>query len=136
MFIFNFYKLTNKTYFHVICFFIMTIKYYLADAFTDQQFLGNPAGICMMEGPAQEQWMQALAGEINQPATAFLYPYKDGFYARWFSPKKEIMLCGHATIATTHILYEQGIVQEGSIIKYYYKNGLLEAKQDGLLLEV
>ena len=74
------------------------------DAFTDTPFAGNPAAVCLLDGPADEAWMQALAGEMNLSETAYLYPVEDGFNLRWFTPAAEVDLCGHATLASTHAL--------------------------------
>ena len=72
------------------------------DAFTDTPFAGNPAAVCLLDGPADEAWMQALAGEMNLSETAYLYPVEDGFNLRWFTPAAEVALCGHATLASAH----------------------------------
>jgi len=74
------------------------------DAFTDTPFAGNPAAVCLLDGPADEAWMQALAGEMNLSETAYLYPVEDGFNLRWFTPAAEVDLCGHATLASAHAL--------------------------------
>ena len=74
------------------------------DAFTDTPFAGNPAVVCLLDGPADEAWMQALAGEMNLSETAYLYPVEDGFNLRWFTPAAEVDLCGHATLASAHAL--------------------------------
>ena len=74
------------------------------DAFTDTPFAGNPATVCLLDGPADEAWMQALAGEMNLSETAYLYPVEDGFNLRWFTPAAEVDLCGHATLASAHAL--------------------------------
>ena len=74
------------------------------DAFTDTPFAGNPAAVCLLDGPADEAWMQALAGEMNLSETAYLYPVEDGFNLRWFPPAAEVDLCGHATLASAPAL--------------------------------
>ena len=74
------------------------------DAFTDTPFAGNPAAVCLLDGPADEAWMQALAGEMNLSETAYLYPVEDGFNLRWFTPAAEVDLCSHATLASAHAL--------------------------------
>ncbi|MFI5267629.1 MAG: PhzF family phenazine biosynthesis protein, partial [Chloroflexota bacterium] len=76
----------------------MSIPLYQVDAFTDRPFSGNPAGVCLLEGPAGEAWMQALGAEMNLSEAAFLHPEGDGFRLRWFTPSVEVALCGHATL--------------------------------------
>ena len=69
------------------------------DAFTDRPFGGNPAGVCLLDRPADPSWMQHVAAEMNLAETAFLVPRDGGFDLRWFTPTVEIGLCGHATLA-------------------------------------
>ena len=76
------------------------------DAFTARAFAGNPAAVCLLEGPAGEAWMQSLASEMNLSETAFLHPNGDGYALRWFTPVAEVALCGHATLASAHALWE------------------------------
>src|SRR4051812_20221275 len=78
------------------------------DAFTDRPFRGNPAAVCLLPGPADESWMQDVAREMNLSETAFLHPEGDHFRLRWFTPAVEVDLCGHATLASAHVLWEQG----------------------------
>ncbi len=81
---------------------------YQVDAFTDVPFKGNPAAVCLLEDPAPDDWMQALAAEMNLSETAFLLPEteKDGWSLRWFTPAMEVDLCGHATLASAKVLFE------------------------------
>jgi PhzF family phenazine biosynthesis protein len=76
------------------------------DAFTDRPFGGNPAMVCLLPGPVGDGWMQRAAAELNQPATAFLHDRR----LRWFTPAVELPMCGHATLATAHVLYEAGLL--------------------------
>ena len=76
------------------------------DAFTDRPFAGNPAAVCLLRKAAPDSWMQALAAEMNLSETAFPLPEGDGYRLRWFTPTVEVDLCGHATIATSHALWE------------------------------
>jgi PhzF family phenazine biosynthesis protein len=78
------------------------------DAFTGEPFRGNPAAICLLDEPGEERWMQALAAEMNLSETAFVVPRDDGFDLRWFTPTSEVELCGHATLASAHALWETG----------------------------
>lgn len=85
----------------------MGIKIYQVDAFTDKMFRGNPAAICILLQPLDEKWAQDVAGEMNLSETAFLYKEGDGYHLRWFTPTVEVDLCGHATLASDHILWEE-----------------------------
>jgi PhzF family phenazine biosynthesis protein len=82
---------------------------YQVDAFADRPFAGNPAGVCLLDGPADPAWMQAVAAEVNVAETAFTHAIGDGRWAlRWFTPTVEVPLCGHATLATAHVLRTLG----------------------------
>ncbi len=102
---------------------------YQVDAFTDKPFSGNPAAVCILDIPADEVWMQQVALEMNLSETAFLYPEKDGYNLRWFTPTVEVDLCGHATLATAHILFEQKILLEEQTAVFYTKSGKLTAQK-------
>lgn len=106
------------------------------DAFTDKPFSGNPAAVCILEKAADETWMQNIALENNLSETAYLYPEKDGFNLRWFTPAVEVELCGHATLASSHILWEQGILSPDKEAVFYTKSGELRARkvQNGIEL--
>ncbi len=81
--------------------------FFQVDAFTDTPFAGNPAAVCVLDGPAEEAWMQAVAMEMALSETAFCHPTEagDGTWGlRWFTPTVEVALCGHATLATAHVL--------------------------------
>ncbi|WP_319508690.1 PhzF family phenazine biosynthesis protein [uncultured Methanolobus sp.] len=103
-------------------------KIYQIDAFTDKPFHGNPAGVCILEEPADDKWMQNVAKEMNLSETAFLYPENDGYNLRWFAPDAEVDLCGHATLASAHVLWEKGYTRKDEILKFFTKSGLLTAK--------
>jgi PhzF family phenazine biosynthesis protein len=108
------------------------MKIYQVDAFTDKPFKGNPAGVCILESEPTNKWMQDIACEMNLAETAFLLPMNDGYSLRWFTPNSEIDLCGHATLASAHILLEKGYTSEDQEVNFYTKSGLLTAKsQDG-----
>ena len=107
------------------------MKVYQVDAFTDVMFKGNPAGVCILPGPAHEKWMQDIAMEMNLSETAFLYRQDDGFTLRWFTPDEEVDLCGHATLASAHILWETGILDIKKDAVFYTKSGELWACKDG-----
>ncbi|MFZ4508224.1 MAG: PhzF family phenazine biosynthesis protein [Fimbriimonas sp.] len=108
----------------------MSQPLYLVDAFAHRPFTGNPAAICPLEGPSDEAWMQSLALEMNQPETAYFWPETDGYRLRWFTPEIEVDLCGHATLASAHILWEVGLTQE-SEIRFQTRSGTLVASRDG-----
>jgi predicted PhzF superfamily epimerase YddE/YHI9 len=100
------------------------------DAFTERPFGGNPAMVCLLPEPASDGWMQRAAAELNQPATAFLHDRR----LRWFTPAVELPLCGHATLATAHVLYEAGLVAPADPIVFQTVSGPLRAwRQDGLV---
>ena len=86
------------------------MKIYQVDSFTKEPFKGNPAGVCILDKPADETWMQNVALEMNLSETAFLYELENGFNLRWFTPTVEVDLCGHATLASAHILWVKGIL--------------------------
>ncbi len=113
----------------------MTIPIYQVDAFADKPFAGNPAGVCILDGPADEVWMQSVAMEMNLSETAFVVPREGGdFDLRWFTPAVEVALCGHATLATSHILWETGILKREEVARYHTQSGVLQARQvDGLI---
>jgi PhzF family phenazine biosynthesis protein len=108
----------------------MAIPMYQVDAFTDEPFKGNPAGVCLLAGPKEDSWMQSVAAEMNLSETAFVWPEKEGFRLRWFTPKVEVELCGHATLATSHILWETGVLARNREAKYKTMSGFLGARLD------
>lgn len=110
----------------------MGTKLYLVDAFTDRPFAGNPAAVCMLVEAAGEEWMQNVAREMNLSETAFLQPQADGYGLRWFTPATEVELCGHATLASAHILWEAGFLPRSHEARFYTASGLLTARwRDG-----
>lgn len=102
------------------------------DAFTDTVFTGNPAAVCLLPEPRGEVWMQRLASEMNLSETAFLARRGDGaFDLRWFTPAVEVALCGHATLASAHVLREQGACPPGAAIRFHTRSGVLTASFGG-----
>ena len=81
------------------------IRIFQVDSFTNRPFSGNPAGVCLLDSPRDSDWMQKVAEEMNLSETAFLSAEEDGFNLRWFTPTVEVDLCGHATLASAHILW-------------------------------
>jgi len=114
----------------------MASPLFQVDAFTDEPFKGNPAGVCLLRWPVEAAWMQSVAAEMNLAETAFLCPEGDGFRLRWFTPKVEVKLCGHATLATAHILWEQGLLAADREARFETLSGLLTARRDGDLIEL
>jgi len=106
------------------------------DAFTDKPFAGNPAAVCILPGPGDEGWMQHVAREMNLSETAFLYRQGDGFRLRWFTPALEVDLCGHATLASAHVLWEEGHLKPGEQARFYTRSGLLTAERRGEWIEL
>lgn len=104
------------------------MKIYQVDAFTDQPFKGNPAGVCILEEKQTDEWMQNVASEMNLAETAFLFPMDQGYSLRWFTPNSEVDLCGHATLASAHILFEKGYLKKEQEAHFHTKSGLLTAK--------
>ena len=103
------------------------MKIYQVDAFTDKPFTGNPAGVCVLPGPKDDTWMQNVAREMNLSETAFLQQQADGFRLRWFTPAVEVELCGHATLASAHILWETGLLARNESARFHTLSGLLTA---------
>lgn len=106
------------------------------DAFTDRPFAGNPAAVCILPGPKSEHWMQQVAREMNLSETAFLVRQDDGYHLRWFTPAVEVDLCGHATLASAHVLWEAGHLEPGEPARFYTRSGLLTAERKGHLIEL
>src|SRR3954452_7718652 len=112
----------------------MALPIYTVDAFTDRPFRGNPAAVCPLgaDDRAEPQWMQALAAEMNVSETAFVRPRADGsFDLRWFTPTVEVDLCGHATLAAAHVLWEFGALPATREARFHTKSGQLPARQRG-----
>ena len=114
----------------------MSVKIYHIDAFTAKAFKGNPAGVCLLEHPMVDTWMQSVAMEMSLSETAFLIRQADGYNLRWFTPKVEVDLCGHATLASSHVLFETGGARYDTVIRFYTKSGLLTATLDDGWIEL
>jgi len=104
---------------------------YQVDAFTDTPFRGNPAAVCLLEEERTPEWMQAVAAEMNLSETAFVRVLEEGFDLRWFTPTTEVNLCGHATLATAHVLWEAGWLAPGSDALFQSRSGPLKARRTG-----
>jgi PhzF family phenazine biosynthesis protein len=101
------------------------------DAFTDRPFAGNPAAVCILERARDAEWMQRVALEMNLSETAFLVPAADGYDLRWFTPEVEIDLCGHATLGSAHVLWEDGHLAPDAEARFHTRSGLLTCRRDG-----
>ena len=112
------------------------MKIYQVDAFTDKPFTGNPAGVCVLPASKDDAWMQAVAREMNLAETAFLMKQADGFNLRWFTPTVEVELCGHATLASAHILWEIGRLPLAAPARFHSLSGLLTAVRKGNAIEL
>jgi PhzF family phenazine biosynthesis protein len=106
------------------------------DAFTDRPFAGNPAAVCLLSSPRDDAWMQAVAREMNLSETAFLLPVQDGFSLRWFTPLVEVDLCGHATLASAHVLWETCALKADEQARFHTRSGLLTAQRQGGWIEL
>ncbi len=106
------------------------------DAFTDTPFAGNPAAVCILPQPYDEHWMQNVAREMNLSETAFLLQQPDGFNLRWFTPAVEVDLCGHATLASAHVLWESGHLKPHEQARFHTRSGLLTAERKGVWIEL
>ena len=106
------------------------------DAFTDKAFGGNPAAVCVLPAPRDEQWMQAVAREMNLSETAFLVPREGDYDLRWFTPTVEVDLCGHATLASAHVLWETGQLNTDKQARFHTRSGVLTATRRGDWIEL
>ncbi|HHY15696.1 MAG TPA: PhzF family phenazine biosynthesis protein [Firmicutes bacterium] len=112
------------------------MKIYQVDAFTEEPFRGNPAVVCVLDSAPSEKWMQDVAAEMNLPETAFLIPVNNAYTLRWFTPNSEVDLCGHATLASAHILWERGYLGADQEAVFRTKSGTLLAKRDGCWIQL
>ncbi len=101
------------------------------DAFTNHPYGGNPAAVCLLESPCTDAWKQDVAREMNLSETAFLERDRDGFRLRWFTPQTEVDLCGHATLAAAHVLWEQGVLKRTEAARFFTRSGPLKAERTG-----
>jgi PhzF family phenazine biosynthesis protein len=104
------------------------------DAFTDRPFAGNPAAVCLLPSPRETAWMEQVGREMNLAETAFLVRRPDGFDLRWFTPAAEVDLCGHATLASAHVLWEEGHLATSEMARFHTRSGVLTASRAGNLI--
>ncbi|MCU1274862.1 MAG: phenazine biosynthesis protein PhzF family [Bryobacterales bacterium] len=106
------------------------------DAFTAKPFAGNPAAVCVLPSARDAIWMQNVAREMNLSETAFLVRDADGFQLRWLTPAVEVDLCGHATLASAHVLWDEGHLNPGQQARFQTRSGLLTADKRGEWIEM
>lgn len=115
----------------------MPVRIVQVDAFSSRPFAGNPAAVCVLKEAAPDGWMRDVAREMNLSETAFLVPktaapQTDGYHLRWFTPAVEVDLCGHATVASAHVLWEDGHLPLAVQARFHTRSGLLTAdRRDG-----
>jgi PhzF family phenazine biosynthesis protein len=114
----------------------MTRPIFIVDAFAERPFQGNPAAICPLDRPADPAWMQHVAAEMNLSETAFTVPNGTGFELRWFTPRVEVDLCGHATLATAHLLWQKKFAPADKAIHFQTRSGELTCVQAGGQVEL
>lgn len=114
----------------------MNNSYFIVDAFTDKPFCGNPAAVFLLKEKITDKLMQKIASEMNLSETAFLLRNEKGFILRWFTPKTEVDLCGHATLASAHILWEMGFLSKNEEAVFSTKSGVLIARRSKGLNEM
>jgi predicted PhzF superfamily epimerase YddE/YHI9 len=107
------------------------------DAFSDRPFAGNPAAVCVLDAFPVDDWMQAVAREMNLSETAFVVHRTDGDWdLRWFSPTVEVDICGHATLSAAHVLWQEGHAPKGHALRFHTRSGVLGAEPDGDWIEL
>lgn len=99
------------------------------DAFTDRPFAGNPAAVCVLSEERDDAWLQKVAGEMNLAETAYLWRKEPGWRLRWFTPTVEVDLCGHATLASAHVLWEAGYAEPDTNLRFETRSGQLAASR-------
>ena len=114
----------------------MGLTIYQVDSFTDKPFSGNPAAVCILDELQGEGWMQNVAREMNLSETAFLHKQEEGYNLRWFTPAVEVALCGHATLASAHILWEIGLLSSTEQAIFHTLSGPLMANKKGKWIEM
>jgi PhzF family phenazine biosynthesis protein len=114
----------------------MPVRIVTVDAFTARPFAGNPAAVCILPEARNDEWMRNLAREMNLSETAFLHPENDGYRLRWLTPAVEVDLCGHATLASAHVLWEEGHLAPDATARFYTRSGLLTCVRNGDWIEM
>ncbi len=114
----------------------MNVEMFQVDAFTDTPFTGNPAGVFLLSELQADSWMRQVAQEMNLSEVAFLLPLSDGYSLRWFTPTTEVDLCGHATLAAAHILWQEGLLAPEETAIFHTKSGVLRGSKRGDWIEL
>jgi PhzF family phenazine biosynthesis protein len=114
----------------------MEHRIFLVDAFADKPFHGNPAAVCVLREEQSADWMQSVGAELNVSATAFVHRSDEGYELRWFTPTREIDLCGHGTLASAHLLWTEGIAPREMPIGFRTKSGVLTCRLADDLVEL
>jgi PhzF family phenazine biosynthesis protein len=114
----------------------VSLALHVVDAFTSRPFAGNPAAVCVLPAARDEQWMQLVARELNLSETAFLHPLAEGWSLRWFTPAVEVKLCGHATLASAHTLWETGVLAADQPARFQTLSGWLTCRRAGDWIEM
>jgi PhzF family phenazine biosynthesis protein len=114
----------------------MSSPLFQVDAFTSLPFTGNPAAVCLLDAPGDADWMQQVAAEMNLAETAFVAARPDGYDLRWFTPVVEVDLCGHATLASAHVLWETGRLGRAAVARFHTRSGVLTATSRGDWIEL
>ncbi len=114
----------------------MSVKVVQVDAFTSKPFAGNPAAVCVLPAAADETWMRHVASEMNLSETAFLHPEDAGYRLRWLTPAIEVDLCGHATLASAHVLWEDGHIAADAEARFHTRSGLLTCNKNDDWIEM
>ncbi len=109
----------------------MSQEVIIVDAFAERAFAGNQAAVCVLPHPRDDDWMQSIAREMNLSETAFLYEHEDAYRLRWFTPTIEVDLCGHATLATAHVLWTEGYLGPEETARFQTNSGMLTATREG-----
>jgi PhzF family phenazine biosynthesis protein len=115
---------------------IMPIRIVQVDAFTNRPFAGNPAAVCVLDAPRPDSWLRDVAREMNLSETAFLTPRNGDYNLRWLTPAVEVDLCGHATVASAHVLWQDGHLAEARQARFHTRTGLLTADRRGEWIEL
>jgi PhzF family phenazine biosynthesis protein len=114
----------------------MTVSIYHVDAFARETGEGNPAAVCLLQEERRSEWMQLVAAEMNLSETAFVRKLQEGYELRWFTPETEIELCGHATLASAHIMWGESHVADSEPIRFHTRSGVLTCRRTGDVIEM
>ncbi|KAA5539443.1 PhzF family phenazine biosynthesis protein [Roseiconus nitratireducens] len=114
------------------------IRLWQIDAFADQPFTGNPAAVCVLEKFPSDGWMQSVAAEMNLSETAFVVPANqpDHYELRWFTPRVEVDLCGHATLAAAHVIWQAQFSENNAAVNFATRSGNLRCLREGEVISL